>query len=576
MRSFAKADGFSVHAISGNRAVLLAMNATEEARERLAGFAIGVVAGDRTTWLRGFKFFEALVPNPRPGERRSTLEHPIQSFLWGHYSADPGKRHDYVVRPLFFPPHGDTAALVAGTDLAVSIMTEADDAGTHSVFFNRGAIVSQAFADQFGNKAPSDPEDPGDREVIWLSRGLLEAALGFIAQANGPAYEIRCGFYELTYKPILEALKIAAGSGAKVQVVYEAGHVTSDGGFEETSTSKANVREVALYEGVSGLTFHKRTRHIAIPHNKFMVLLKDGKPVQVWTGSTNITPSGFLGQANVGHLVRDADVASTYDDYWRRIATDPERTELKAWTKEHNPEPAGELPAKGTVVLFSPRSSQRMLDWYGARMDAAQRTVMLTAAFGVTRKLAEHFDNDRDYLRFLLMEKENASAETQAMLKRDRDTRIALGSALGRDAVSRKLDGWKLDQWFAEEEHFRKQGHVFYVHTKIMAIDPLSDDPQVFTGSANFSPASLSSNDENMLLIRGDSRVADIYATEFFRLFNHFYFRTVANAVAARRSGETQADEAVYLSPDDSWTDSHFKDGSYHARRRDLFGVSPR
>ncbi len=575
MRSFAKAGGFSVHAISGNHAVLLAMNATDAARRNLAGFAIGVARQNRIDWLRGFKFFKALVPNPQPGERRSTLEHPIQSFLWGHYSAEPGRQYDYVVRPLYFPADMNPAALVAGTDLAVSIRTESDTDETHSVFFNRGAIVSQAFADQFGNKGPTNPDDPEDREVRWLSRGLLEAALGFIAQANGAGYELRCCFYELTYKPILEALKIAAGAGAKVQVIYEAGHIKSDGSFEETNTSKANVKEVVKYDNVPRLTFHKRTRHISIPHNKFMVLLKDGKPQQVWTGSTNITPSGFLGQTNVGHLVRDDTVASAYNAYWQQVATDPDRKELKAWTKKHNAEPSGQLPANGISVLFSPRSSARMLDWYGARMDEAQRTVMLTAAFGVTRKLAEHFDNDRDYLRFLLMEKENANDETQAMLKRDRDTRIALGKALGRDTIGRKLDGWQLDKWFADEEHYRKQGHIFYVHTKIMAIDPLSDDPQVYSGSANFSPASLSSNDENMLLIRGDRRVGDIYATEFFRLFNHFYFRTVANAVASRNPGEDQAEEAVYLDPDGAWTDSHFKAGTYHQRRRELFGVSP-
>lgn len=575
MRSFAKAGGFSVHAISGNHAVLLAMNATDAARRNLAGFAIGVAGRNGIQWLRGFKFFKALIPNPQPGERRSTLEHPIQSFLWGHYSAEPGRQYDYVVRPLHFPVDMNPAALIAGTDLEVSIRTESDTDGTHSVFFNRGAIVSQAFADQFGNKAPTNIDDPEDREVRWLSRGLLEAALGFIGQANGAGYELRCCFYELTYKPILEALKVAAGAGAKVQVIYEAGHIRSDGSFEETSTSKANVREVARYDDVPRLIFHKRTRHISIPHNKFMVLLKDGKPQQVWTGSTNITPSGFLGQTNVGHLVRDATVAATYDAYWQQVAVDPDRNDLKAWTKKHNAEPSGELPANGISVLFSPRSSQRMLDWYGARMDEAQRTVMLTAAFGVTKKLAEHFDNDRDYLRFLLMEKENASEETQAMLKRDRDTRIALGKALGRETISKKLDGWKLDKWFADEEHFRKQGNIFYVHTKIMAVDPLSDDPQVYSGSANFSPASLSSNDENMLLIRGDQRVGDIYATEFFRLFNHFYFRTVANAVASRDPDDDQAEEAVYLEPDGTWTDSHFLDGSYHQRRRELFGVSP-
>jgi phosphatidylserine/phosphatidylglycerophosphate/cardiolipin synthase-like enzyme len=43
---------------------------------------------------------------------------------------------------------------------------------------------------------------------------------------------------------------------------------------------------------------------------------------------------------------------------------------------------------------------------------------------------------------------------------------------------------------------------VFFVHTKFLLIDPLSDDPLVCTGSANFSGASLTANDENMPMIR--------------------------------------------------------------------------
>ena len=55
----------------------------------------------------------------------------------------------------------------------------------------------------------------------------------------------------------------------------------------------------------------------------------------------------------------------------------------------------------------------------------------------------------------------------------------------------------------------------------------------MITGSANFSDASTRKNDENMLVIRGDRRVADIYLSEFMRLFNHFQFRGLVRARAA-------------------------------------------
>jgi phosphatidylserine/phosphatidylglycerophosphate/cardiolipin synthase-like enzyme len=48
-------------------------------------------------------------------------------------------------------------------------------------------------------------------------------------------------------------------------------------------------------------------------------------------------------------------------------------------------------------------------------------------------------------------------------------------------------------------------------------IDPLSDDPVVITGSANFSKNSKTNNDENMLIVRGKTRLADIFLGEFIR-----------------------------------------------------------
>jgi phosphatidylserine/phosphatidylglycerophosphate/cardiolipin synthase-like enzyme len=84
------------------------------------------------------------------------------------------------------------------------------------------------------------------------------------------------------------------------------------------------------------------------------------------------------------------------------------------------------------------------------------------------------------------------------------------------------------DRWLGE----RLSGlnsHVRYVHTKYMLIDPLGPDPIILSGSANFSAASSKDNDENMLVIRGDKRVADIYLGEFMRLYNHFAFRDWAS-----------------------------------------------
>ena len=81
------------------------------------------------------------------------------------------------------------------------------------------------------------------------------------------------------------------------------------------------------------------------------------------------------------------------------------------------------------------------------------------------------------------------------------------------------------------------------------------------TGSANFSKASTNDNDENMVIVRGDRRIADIYFTEFNRLFNHYYFRSIAE-----RSSRTETLRALQLAEDDGWLQK-YRPGTLRSKR---------
>lgn len=564
---------------------MLAMNARADAVDDFLGFGVGIrfSPGAQITWLNGFKCFRSVEPDPGRAQRFKTVEHPVQDFKWGHFSADPDREYRYIVRPLFRPANGDLSNLRAGSDLEVAVRTESEDMGDHSVFFNRGAIVSQAYAEKFANDqtltdAELDAElnDASAERTKWLSRGLLEGALAFIAQARDSRFSLRCGFYELTYPPILLALADAADRGATVEVTFEADHFKRGTNERvETKYGAMNRAAIAAFQGRPRLHFRERINFISITHNKFMVLSENGHPVQLWTGSTNITSSGFCGQSNTGHIVRDETVAKAYADYFELLARDAQREDMKAFTGAHNANPPEALAADSVTPLFSPRSGTSMLDWYGRRIEEAQQTVILTSAFGVTTRLARYFDNDRDYLRYVLMEQRSRGEGAQEMVERDKDTRVVFGQGLGYTGSLghwRKVPGFKLEQWLWREHHFRSSGHVFFVHTKYMGIDILTDDPLIFTGSANFSPGSLSGNDENMLLIRGNTAVSDVYLTEFFRLLNHFYFRQVANQTA--EDGESDPD-IRFLDETDSWVAGHFRAENYRSKRRELFGVAP-
>jgi phosphatidylserine/phosphatidylglycerophosphate/cardiolipin synthase-like enzyme len=110
-----------------------------------------------------------------------------------------------------------------------------------------------------------------------------------------------------------------------------------------------------------------------------------------------------------------------------------------------------------------------------------------------------------------------------------------------------------LNRWSKEtnQQITKLNGHVTYIHSKFPLSDPLSKNPIVITGSASFSNNSTTANDENMIIIKGNQRVADIYFTEFNRLFNHYYFRAIFNKSLEQNKADTSG--SLFLSEDDSW-----------------------
>ncbi len=572
---------FSAKAIAGIHTVLLALDCKEPRRKGLKGFSVERqvgTAGSAPKCLRSQKVFKTVVPNPRDAKdpanpklpaRFYSDKFPVQSFLWGDYGAAPGTEYTFRI----LPRYGKISALTTdpADEIKITIKTEeewVDGKTTHGVWFNRGAIASQKFAETFGNKPPENINDPKDKEVQWLSRGLLEACLGYINETkDGDA--LRVAAYEFTYTPILKALKALIDRGIDVKIVY---HDTSDDG----SANESAMQTAGLPIDDQKATF-KRSK-TKIPHNKFIVRLKNGTdPVEVWTGSTNFTASGFLGQTNVGHRIADTDTAKQYLAFWKIVKDDPEIDAAREAVTALTPNPPEAIAEKSIVQIFSPRAKAQMLDWYGRRMLNAANSVWFTAAFGVSAKLVPPLATRRDQMRFVLMEKP-APDENEKALTQDRShVVLSYGVPLGeqylrkngKPTARKRIQEFELDKWFLKEELFRPKndGFVFFVHTKFLLIDPLSDDPLVCSGSANFSSGSLLANDENMVLVRGDTRIADIYMTEFDRIFRHFYFRDVANELADKGNNA----QAIFLDESDRWTDSYFTAGHTRNNRRVMF-----
>jgi phosphatidylserine/phosphatidylglycerophosphate/cardiolipin synthase-like enzyme len=568
MRRFKKGTVLKVRAIAGLHVVVLAWDFTKKLTvtgaalpaelEDLLGFAIEREERDdqgqvvEKYMLRGIKRFRLKDQGILPGTPMPLDEHPVQTFQWADYTVKPATTYTYRVIPM----RGTSKNLAQGSgSVKVVVTTEPEvdlehpgDLPRHDIFFNRGVIGSQAYARRFENDDP-DPAEPGSPPMKWLSRGLYEALLAFIAEAEDPHYALRAAFYEFRYPPIARAFRRAVEAGADVKIVYDA-----DSDYEIE-----NVQTLADAQLLQPDIQIPRTVSEGLRHNKFVVLLKDGDPVAVWTGSTNISPGGIFGHSNVGHVVWDEDVAGAYLEYWQRLADNLTPTQLRPLNRAASPTPAGKIPKKSVVPFFSardPADGIETLQWYAARMSEATRMVCLTVAFNLDSLFRAVLFPESDVLRYIVKDDNLDDSETVGM--DDHDILFAAGGRLDAGALANFLG-----------ERGNPLNSNDYIHTKFMLVDPLGKDPLVVTGSANFSRPSQSKNDENMLAIRGDTRVADIYFGEFMRIFDHHYTRYVVRLL--QDAGKSDPAAGYLKEEAKDWVRPHFDSDSYKSKRRKYY-----
>jgi phosphatidylserine/phosphatidylglycerophosphate/cardiolipin synthase-like enzyme len=560
VRTRSASNGVTLNVIAGTNVVLLAFDLTEARRASCMGFAIQRIdhTADEKVWLRGMKTFELTDPGLGPGGMVSTFDHPIQSFQWADYGVLPGRKYTYRVHALKGTSPLD---MVKGPPIQATITTEAEAGETHSIYFNRGSVASQAYAREFLNTPPSEFTNPAQKAAAYkfLSRGLEEALLAFIARADGPDFELHCAIYEFRWPSVLEALGAAAATNAKVTVVYDA----------IPGANKPGAKNLLAIDAAGIGDIVKTRTKGTIMHNKFLVLSKNGVPVAVWTGSTNITEQGIFGHLNLGHVIESPAVAKQYRDYWdvigQNLTQSPDRQAVAALAARP-PQP----PLQPITVTFSPQPTAgdpptaAMLDWYAELAGGAQEALFMTFAFGMNDRFAKLYERKDDVLRLALMEtyangKKDVIAAARKRIEALRKRRNVVVAIGGKQAIS------GVERWLDELTQITSKVHVFWIHTKFALIDPLGDNPIVITGSANFSVASTNDNHENMLVIAGDKRVADIYFTEYLRLFAHYAFR---ETLIKRNIWDLADWHPEDLVPNPSWSDDYFKANQRSARRR--------
>lgn len=583
--------GYRIYAVTGINTVSFAIDFREADTKGLLGFAVEREdeAENERYFMLGMKVFEKIVPHPSSAAAVSTFNHPVQSFVWDDFTAKPEREYVYYFHPIKGKPKNlDRSAPAIRIAVKTEPLYTEDD---HDVFFNRGVASSQAYRREFDNLPPDKIEDPVKRHeaLEWLSRKLDDALIRFIDSAQKGDTLLGC-FYEFRYAPALEKLRDAVEREVDVRLIVDGKvneHTDKKGKFHESFPREENKRAVkAAKLQKSAVKCWREGNPSDIQHNKFLVLLRKNGDGEVWTGSTNLSVGGVHGQTNVGHWIRDTDLANAFAAYWELLVGDPgsEKGDSKKDGRAKKgayrdavaelgsvPERWKDIP-QGSSAIFSPRSGSGVLEMYATLLDEAANVGCATLAFGISKVFKERLaDNtSKSQVTFLLLEKEDKEKA------RAKDPFVPLTT---RQNVYQAWGSYLHDplyQW-TRETSARALGlntHVSYIHSKFMLHDPLGEDPIVVTGSANFSDASTNDNDENMVLIRGNQRVADIYFTEFNRLFNHYYFRSVQEKLHREASEEANASadakSSVFLDETDGWL-AKYKRGSLRWKRVEIY-----
>jgi phosphatidylserine/phosphatidylglycerophosphate/cardiolipin synthase-like enzyme len=260
------------------------------------------------------------------------------------------------------------------------------------------------------------------------------------------------------------------------------------------------------------------------------------RPRAVLCGSTNFTHNGVYRQANVVHVVRRADVAQQYLTLFEELFKGEDVGATRRFVNQNNPLD----PSQPLFTGFSPRSGLADLQAFIREVEAARGDVLFCTAFDLyddleAALLGEPLD---PILRYGV---QNSRSKITGF-HRDRTADFVATSML-----SRGLEG------FLKESTKGQRGNIL-IHTKLIVVDFTSDAPVVISGSHNLSKSASEGNDENFLMVRENTDVADCYGCELMRLYDHYRFRWY------RKQGTDR--EPPSLAEDDSWTEEYFEPGS--------------
>lgn len=538
---------------------------------------------------------QAIFKGQTKSKGQNTRDFPIQKFYWKDVYARmvAEKTGNRKFRYKIVPLKGKPGSLVEMTELPFIVSNEVEIsshiADNINAYFNRGLISTQRVARALDIKGKKEKLlnkiefKAHDLLRDSLSGDMVEALDGFISRANKSG-KIYAALYELGDEQLIQKLE---GLGERLYIVLS----NSKGSEDDESKPKYTAKD-------GKLKFHQKTtdnnqpardrlekttdnkwdrimpnNHIG--HNKFLIYVDaENKPTAVLLGSTNWTPTGLCTQTNNTLIIEDANLAKRYLDYWKKLKEDTENAdddpkelqgkELRGWD------------SKG-LELDRIEDINSLQSWFSPNTPKSR----VSNAANEKRpadmeEIVKHIDAAEHAILFLAFYPGSPSiANWSALALKKKKNLFVRGCVTNKSASQgfyytlkgitppKKVDGEKT----VVRQDYRVFGAEAFdgkvvpkswvneilnagfaiIHDKVMVIDPFSENCVVITGSHNLGYKASFDNDENLIIVKGNKKLAMAYTTHILDVYDHFSFRYWFKHFGKTEDYNLESDSEVWL-----------------------------
>jgi phosphatidylserine/phosphatidylglycerophosphate/cardiolipin synthase-like enzyme len=482
-------------------------------------------------WLENYIRFEG-EPHT-PGQKRASSQWPFQAFAWTDHDISSGDSARYRVTPVIRNGDGKLELLESRASGWSDPAPNPNDAPTPFwAYFNRGYVISQFMSHYLADTGKSLTEfketigDKDDETIrVFLSGDLRLKMLELLEDARDDDRHVYGALYELGDEQLVEAL---ADLGDHAHVVLANGSIKK---ADNETTAEARRRDQNEHERAAlkaaGVEVGEHDRFLspgALGHNKFLVVTDaGGDPELVWTGSTNWTPTGLCTQLNNGLIMRRPEIAAEYLRQWHRLRDAASEFPAELVASNSQPKAFGD-----TTVWFTRTKDKADLAALREEVDRAEQAILFLMFMpGPTGLLADVRRRQAEPDLFVrgvvstLPNPEDESVVDLTMITGETEEEHRL-EVIQPEGIANPIASWAAE---VTRGQFLSQVGYAIVHSKVVVIDPFSDDATVITGSHNFSAGASGENDENFVIARRNRPLAEAYLVNIFGAWRHYRFR---------------------------------------------------